>query len=627
MKNRTFAQPGIPFFSLTCVMLICCYVTFIYLFQLKLSESHSLIDVSAAVIELPLTYLLGGAPVIELDGVLLVQQLTSEHWLPLQPLLQDTALYAACPMLLLLVFTLLVVGKLRTHGKRSQLAALSPIAELTVQTTTARAPEKNATLRNPQRMQTAILTEVQVLREKGAALALESITDKLTGLCDRHAFLDQLDVALNYAKQHQQMLSVLFIDLDGFKQVNDSFGHSIGDEVLATVSQRLQERVRLGIKDIGTSEVNPNHLARLGGDEFALLIQGQEAKSDAVTVAALLLEEIEHEIRIGNKSIHISASIGIASYPESANRPEMLLQMADVAMYRAKTDGKGVYRIYSSEMGNKVRRYHYLLEEMRGCIKNSAFTLHFQPIIKVSTCQVLCFEALIRWEHEQEGNITPSEFIPIAEESNMILAIGDWVLREACTHMHRWFDAGMRRVRVSVNVSPVQIRHRNLYEWVMAELTRAKLPASCLTLEITESCLLDATAEILDQVHRLREAGVFIAIDDFGTGFSSLSMLATLPIDVLKIDRSFVSQARESAKHRKILLSIAELAKELGLTVVAEGVEHTEELAIMQEIGIDSIQGFLVSRPQPSKSVDRKIFGEGIGQVAAIGTRIWAPGS
>ena len=458
------------------------------------------------------------------------------------------------------------------------------------------------------------------------ALETEAFTDKLTGLHDRHSFLDLLADALESTRKNNGALAVLFIDLDGFKQVNDSYGHSIGDEVLAKVSHRLLNLIKRGIEGVKSEELNPENLSRLGGDEFAVMIKGSEAKSDAVTIAAELLKTIEEEIVIGNKSIHISASVGIASYPESASRPEMLLQMADVAMYRAKTDGKGVYRIYSPEMGSKVRRYHYLLDELRNAIRSSGFTLNFQPIIKVSSCQVSCFEALLRWEHEQEGNITPAEFIPIAEDSNLILEIGDWVLREACSQMQRWYDGGMKRVRVSVNVSPVQVKHRNLYTWVMTELEKVGLPATALTLEITESCLLEANSEVLDQINKLREAGVFIAIDDFGTGFSSLSMLATLPIDVLKVDRSFVSQARDSAKHRKILLSIADLARKLDLSVVAEGVEHTEELVIMQEMGIDSIQGFLISRPQPSRSVDRKVFGEGISQIATIGTRIWTPG-
>lgn len=629
MNNRSFRLARHPILALTCVTLLCCYLSFLYQFQLTLSGASSQVLLHDASPITWMSYLLGGVPVTEHEGGLFVQQITEQSWLPLHTLVQQTATYALGPIVLLLFLSLAAVVLSRAYATRCQVDVLSPIARVADEATpTCRAPSQNLAKRTPASLQHEVLDAIQRIRAKSVMLESEAFTDKLTGLYDRHAFLDTLAASLDLSKEQQQPLAVLFIDLDGFKQVNDSFGHSIGDEVLAKISHRLLMQLSKGIEGTSIEPLYPEHLARLGGDEFALMIQGREAKADAVTVAGELLDVIEEEIIIGHKSIHISASIGIASYPESASRPELLLQMADVAMYRAKTDGKGIYRIYSSEMGSRVRRYHYLLEEMRLGIRDSSFTLNFQPIIKVSSCQVSCFEALLRWEHSQEGNIPPTEFIPIAEESGLILDIGDWVLREACTQMHRWYEAGMKKVRVSVNVSPVQVKRRNLYQWVMGELSRTQLPPTALTLEITESCLLDANADVLDQINQLRAVGVYIAIDDFGTGFSSLSMLATLPIDVLKVDRSFVSQARDSAKHRKILISIAELAKKLGLTVVAEGVEHTEELVIMQEMGIDSIQGFLISRPQPPKHVDRKVlYGDGISQVATMGTRIWTPGT
>lgn len=629
MNNRPFRLARHPILALTCMTLLCCYLSFLYQFQLTLSAASSQFILADVKPITSISYLLGGVPVIEHGGGLFVQQAAEQSWLPLNRLLQETATYVFGPITLLLLFAIVAAIVSRIYATRCQVDVLSPIAQVAGEATpTCRAPSQNFAKKTPASIQNEVLNAIQRIRTKSVMLESEAFTDKLTGLYDRHAFLDTLAASLDMSKEQHQPLAVLFIDLDGFKQVNDSFGHSIGDEVLAKISRRLLMQISKGIVGTSIEPLYPEHLSRLGGDEFALMIQGQEAKADAMTVASTLLNVIEQEISIGNKSIHISASIGIASYPESASRPELLLQMADVAMYRAKTDGKGVYRIYSTEMGSRVRRYHYLLEEMRLGIRDSSFTLNFQPIIKVSSCQVTCFEALLRWEHGQDGSISPTEFIPIAEESGLILDIGDWVLREACTQMYRWYEVGMKKVRVSVNVSPVQVKRRNLFQWVMRELSLTQLPPTALTLEITESCLLDANTDVLDQINLLREAGVYIAIDDFGTGFSSLSMLATLPIDVLKVDRSFVSQARDSAKHRKILISIAELAQQLGLNVVAEGVEHTEELVIMQEMGIDSIQGFLISRPQTPKNVDRKVLhGDGISQVATMGTRIWTPES
>lgn len=450
--------------------------------------------------------------------------------------------------------------------------------------------------------------------------------DKLTGLADRHAYLGHLKEQLLVAEKNDKKQALLFIDLDGFKQVNDSFGHSFGDEVLIQVAERLRTIVR----NHNLSSQHPingieQNLSRLGGDEFSIFINDLTVPSMSLNVAQNVLQEIERDFVLGNKVVKIGASIGIAIYPDSASTPFALLQMADVAMYRAKTDGRGIFRVYSPEMGSKMRRYHYLLEEMRLALGSNNFTLSFQPIVHVDDCSIDYFECLVRWHHPVEGTITPTEFIPIAEESNLILELGDWILFEACRQMSAWFNAGMTRVQISINISGVQLKHRNLFDWVMETLEKVGLPPKSLMLEITESCFIEASKDTIDNLQKLREQGITIAIDDFGTGFSSLRTLAELPLDVIKIDKLFIDQANDNPKYNKILQSISELGKELNLKLVAEGVECAEQFDLVRKMGIQCAQGYLVSKPETSNNVGTKVLRNNLNHIAATGTNIWLP--
>lgn len=452
------------------------------------------------------------------------------------------------------------------------------------------------------------------------------LCDKLTKLLDRHAFLEHISQQIDISAKMGCKSGLLFIDLDGFKQVNDSFGHSFGDEVLIQVSERLKSIVRsqgLNFKE-STSELEFN-LARLGGDEFTVFIQEFKSSEDAICIANNILQELERDFILGNKNIKISASIGIAVYPDSAATPNALLQMADVAMYRAKAEGRGCYRIYSPDMGSKLRRYHYLLEEMRLAINSNNFTLNFQPIIHVDGCTISYFEALVRWQHPVEGHITPSEFIPIAEDSNLILELGDWILDEACRQMASWYNAGMNKARISVNVSGIQLKYRSLHQWVMTAVNKSGLPASSLMIEITESCFIDASEDVILQLEKLRKEGIMIAIDDFGTGFSSLSLLANLPVDVLKIDQLFISEAMKNCKYNKILRSIVHMAAQLELKVVAEGIEQIDQYELLKSLGVVYIQGYFISRPQQSNYVGKKVFHHNTNLLAQTGTSVWAP--
>ena len=453
-----------------------------------------------------------------------------------------------------------------------------------------------------------------------------SFCDKLTKLVDRYHFLDHIKKQLTLTTEAGTKSGLLFIDLDGFKSVNDSYGHSFGDEVLIQVAERLRSVVRrknLSFKqDSNALEYN---LSRLGGDEFTLFIKELDNPEHSISVAMDILQELERDFILGNKTIKISASIGIAIYPDSAATPYALIQMADVAMYRAKTEGRGVFRIYSPEMGAKLRRYHYLLDEMRKAIDSSNFFLTFQPVIEIDDFGISYFEALVRWQHPVEGTIGPDEFITIAEESNLILDLGDWILDEACRQMAAWYNAGMKKVRISVNVSPIQLKHKPLYYWVIGSLAKAGLPAHSLMLEITESCFIEASDELINDLEKLRADGVMIAIDDFGTGFSSLSVLAHLPVDVLKIDKLFVAEAIHNIKYNKILHSIVDMALKLELKVVAEGIENKEQLELLKTLGVKHIQGYLISRPQRSNYVGEKIFEHGINHIAQSGTSRWPP--
>jgi len=467
---------------------------------------------------------------------------------------------------------------------------------------------------------------LQVSGEYKLKIEQNQFCDKLTKLIDRYHFLDHINTQLIISEEKKSKAALLFIDLDGFKSVNDSYGHSFGDEVLIQVAERLKSVVRrknLNFKE--EDSVLEYNLSRLGGDEFTLFIQELDSPEHATSVAIDVLHELERDFILGNKTIKISASIGIAIYPDSAALPHTLIQMADVAMYRAKTDGRGVYRIYSPEMGANIRRYHYLLDEMRMAIDSSNFFLTFQPVIDIDDCGISYFEALVRWQHPVEGIITPDEFIPIAESSNLILELGDWILEDACRQMAAWYNAGMKSARISVNVSAIQIKHKPLHGWVMDMLLKTGLPARALMLEITESCFISGPNELLSELKKLQAEGVMIAIDDFGTGFSSLAVLANLPVDVLKVDKLFVTEAMDNMKYRKILHSIVDMAKKLELKVVAEGIEEVEQLELLKSLGVKHIQGYLVSRPQRSTYVGEKIFEPGANHMAHTGTSKWPP--
>ncbi|MFY8351430.1 putative bifunctional diguanylate cyclase/phosphodiesterase [Pseudoalteromonas sp. SSM20] len=548
--------------------------------------------------------------------------------IPVKTLLTEMLLFSNFPLLFLLTLTLIIplfVFNKKQKRLNKSITILNSKTDNLLSAFNLDLP-KYETENNLARLNHSINSLSEAVERYKRDTETSIFQDKLTGLADRHAYLSHLKEQLAHAEKTDKKQALLFIDLDGFKQVNDSFGHSFGDEVLIQVAERLRTIVR----NHSLSCQHPingieQNLSRLGGDEFSIFINDLIDPSLAVNVAQNVLHEIERDFVLGNKVVKIGASIGIAIYPDSASSPFALLQMADVAMYRAKTDGRGIFRVYSPEMGSKMRRYHYLLEEMRLALGSNNFTLSFQPIVHVDDCSIDYFECLVRWHHPVEGTITPTEFIPIAEESNLILELGDWILFEACRQMSAWYNAGMTRVRISVNISGVQLKHRNLHEWVMDTLTKVGLPPKALMLEITESCFIEASKNTIESLQKLRSEGITIAIDDFGTGFSSLCTLAELPVDVIKIDKLFIDQANDNPKYNKILHSISELGHQLNLKVVAEGVECAEQFELVRKMGIQCVQGYLVSKPETSNTVGTKVLRTNLNHIAATGTNIWLP--
>lgn len=553
----------------------------------------------------------------------------NQNWLivPLNYILFDILLSVFYPALALLIFAFIAYYVVSHYQKYKMKSILSKMYN------TADDIAVTFGQQRPQKKELSILANLNYAIEDIARYATQykieteqsAFCDKLTQLTNRHTFLEHIEEQLTNDTDDKSS-ALLFIDLDGFKKVNDSFGHSFGDEVLIQVAERLKSIVRSNKLSFSCeSNYLEKNLARLGGDEFTIFLHHIANAEFAVTIANFVLSELERDFILGNKTIKISASIGIALYPESASKPNTLVQLADVAMYRAKKDGRGIYKIYSPEMGSQLRRYHYLLEEMRLAITSNNFYLTFQPIIHVDGCVISYFEALVRWKHPIEGVITPMEFIPIAEESNQILPLGDWILSEACRQMFAWYSAGMNKTKISVNVSVIQLKHRPLHRWVMETLLSTGLPPSSLMLEITESCFLDISDNIIIELEKLRQEGVCIAIDDFGTGFSSLAILATLPVDVLKIDKMFVNEATSSVKYRKILKSIIDMSHQLDLKIVAEGIEDIIQLELLKSLGVNHIQGFLISPPESSTNVGSKVLNQGLNHLAHNGAGVWQP--
>ncbi|MBW7900922.1 MAG: EAL domain-containing protein [Rhodocyclaceae bacterium] len=425
--------------------------------------------------------------------------------------------------------------------------------------------------------------------------------DALTGLPNRSLLQDRLGQALAGAGRAGNRVAVLFLDLDRFKSVNDSLGHDVGDALLKGVAGRLTAAVR----DVDT-------VCRLGGDEFVVLLGAVGGTDDAVMVAERIVNGLARPLEVMGHALRATTSIGIALYPEDGRDAQTLMKNADTAMYTAKSRGRNNFQFFSSAMNEAATRFFRMEQRLRRAVEQQEFVLHFQPQVDVVHGRVCGLEALVRWQDPESGLVPPGEFIPVAEETGLILELGEWVLREACRQLRAWHDDGWPRVPVAVNLSPRQFQQSGLAERVRAILEETGVEPAMLELEITESCLMHSVDEALAQVQALTDMGVRLAIDDFGTGYSSLAYLKRFPVNSLKIDRSFVRDLCDDRDDAAIVASIVGLARSLGLEVVAEGVESAAQLAALRGEGCLRCQGFYFSRPRPATEA-AAIFGAGAG--------------
>lgn len=424
--------------------------------------------------------------------------------------------------------------------------------------------------------------------------------DELTGLPNRTLFGDRLNQAMIEAERHGRLLAVVFLDLDRFKNINDTLGHETGDLLLQAVAKRLLGAVRRG-----------DTVARLSGDEFTIVLADLAQVDDAARVAQKILDAFAGPLPVAGRDLFVSASLGITLYPFDTSDQRELLRNADIAMYRAKEQGRNNFQFYAAEMTVQALEHMRIESDLRQALERDEFTLHYQPIVSGQDGKVIAVEALIRWQSREQGLVPPLRFIPVAEETGLIEPIGEWVLRTACTQLARWQANGHPELRLTVNLSVRQFRSPNLAAMVRASLAAAAIDPAHLEFEITESLLVEEKS-VIDTLRELETLGVQFSIDDFGTGYSSLSYLKRLPIDTLKVDRSFVTDIPGNADDAAMALAIIAMAHSLGMRVVAEGVESAEQNRFLQNHGCDALQGYFFSRPLPAEELTRLLANESL---------------
>ncbi|HEY4742609.1 MAG TPA: EAL domain-containing protein [Candidatus Acidoferrales bacterium] len=431
-----------------------------------------------------------------------------------------------------------------------------------------------------------VFRDVSVARAMAQQLAHSAEHDFLTGLPNRMLLNDRVTQAITLAPRHLKKVAVLFMDLDGFKHINDSLGHPIGDQLLQSIAKRLVDCVR------GSDTVS-----RQGGDEFVVLLSEVAQSEDAAISAVRLLQAVAEAHSIGAHDLHVTTSIGVSVYPDDGLDAETLIKNADTAMYQAKENGRQSYQFFKPSMNVRAVERQSIEENLRRALERQEFTLHYQPKINLVRGEITGAEALLRWTHPVRGPVSPAQFIPVAEDCGLILPIGKWVLREACRQVRAWQDAGLSPGTIAVNISAMEFRDDKFLSGVFEVLSDTGLDPKSLELELTESVLMkraEATESILKT---LRERGVQVAVDDFGTGYSSLSYLRRLPIDALKIDQSFVRQITTDPDETTIVTAVIGMGRNLKLRVVAEGVETQQQLAFLQAHECDEAQGYYFSRP------------------------------
>ncbi|MEW6117501.1 MAG: EAL domain-containing protein [Nitrospirota bacterium] len=413
--------------------------------------------------------------------------------------------------------------------------------------------------------------------------------DALTGLPNRRLFIDIITFALAEARRHKKRLALLFLDLDRFKEVNDTLGHEAGDELLKHVSVRLKAVIR-----------RTDTIARIGGDEFNIVLTDIARGEDAGDVARKIVESFQKPFSIAGKELHITTSIGISIYPDDTDDIDILFRCSDMAMYHAKETGRNTYQFYNPAINTRSLERMRLEGMLRRTIEGGELVVYYQPQVSIETRQMICAEALVRWRHPEQGMLDPKHFIPLAEETGIIAAIDEWVLRTACTQCREWQESGIPGMCVTVNLSAEQFQKTDLVERISLILKETGLEPNRLDLEITESTAMKSLEQTIHNMNRLAEIGVRISIDDFGTGYSSLSYLKKLPIQKLKIDQSFVRDIATDPDDRAIISAVTAVAQNMKLRVIAEGVETEEQFEFLKSIGCQEIQGFFFSKPLPA---------------------------
>jgi len=498
--------------------------------------------------------------------------------------------------------------------RRWELARLAAIKvhDMTalIDSQTAELRSANDALKKEAALREEALKRLGESHEQIRALAYQ---DGLTGLPNRRLFNEHLEKVLARARRKGTAFAVLFIDIDNFKLINDTIGHQAADKVLRHLSESLSDLIRaddmLGLyrddnvdpaATITVERLTDSVLSRLGGDEFIVLLPDTRDRFAAGTVARRILNHLEQPIRADNHEVFVTASIGIATYPEDGLSGEVLVRNADTAMYHAKQEGKAAFQYYSAAMNAASVERMTLETGLRRALEDGSLELQYQPQVEMATGRIIGAEALLRWRHAERGYISPSSFIPIAEDSGLILPIGEWVLERACAQAMVWQRAGLPKIPIAVNVSGVQFQRQDLCNVVRRKLDATGLDPAMLHIEITETVIVAARERAIAVLSQLRELGVRLSLDDFGTGYSSLSYLKDFPIDTLKIDRSFVTEMLTDSTTASIIEAIISMTRILGLSVIAEGVEDQAQFKFLQRIGCDAVQGFYISKAVPA---------------------------
>ncbi len=442
----------------------------------------------------------------------------------------------------------------------------------------------------------SLLTDLSSIKKTQEKIEFLAHHDSLTRLPNRLLFSARLEQAISRADREKEKIAVLFLDLDNFKSINDSLGHSMGDKVLQKVAGRLTILIR-----------EQDTIARLSGDEFAIVLEQIDDETAAAHVAKKILDSIQQPIHIGSHEFNISVTIGISQFPDNGIEIDTLIKNADAAMYKAKEKGKGQYCFYTKELTERANSRMKIESLLRRALDKNEFTVNYQPQYEAVNDRMFGCEALLRWKNDELGAVSPNEFIPIAESTGLIIKIGEWVLTESCRQAKSWIDSGYLFERISVNVSGQQITHSDIVNTVKSALEKTGLEAQNLELEITESVIMEQPEKAIGTLEKLKEIGISLAIDDFGTGYSSLSYLKLFPINKLKIDRSFIKDIQDNDDDVAIVQAIIALSKSLDLSVIAEGVEKEEQQKALIEYGCDEIQGFLHSKPANATEITKML--------------------